>query len=199
MRRVLNSFLIFIERMRSNSLIIAATNHGDRLDKALFRRFDDLIEFGLPKEEQFQQTIKTLLTGVTVGRLSWKRLLPAPSGLSYSEITRASEETIKPGYPLKFTSFEQGPTRTQKGIVVLNIRHEEEPGGVVTRIALFVPFGRLNNSVMNHSPLTINRQVVPALARSEPPEGGTPYTPPRFMAPIRVNSFDISPRKTVAR
>ena len=39
----------------------------------------------------------------------------------------------------------------------------------------------------------------PGFSRSEPPEGGTPYTPPRFMAPIRVNSFDISPRKTVAR
>lgn len=95
MRRVLNSFLVFIERMRSNSLIIAATNHGDRLDRALFRRFDDLIEFGLPQEAQIQQTIKTLLTGVTVESLSWKRLLPAASGLSYSEITRACEETIK--------------------------------------------------------------------------------------------------------
>jgi SpoVK/Ycf46/Vps4 family AAA+-type ATPase len=43
MRRLLNSFLLFIERLSSNSLIIAATNHGDRLDKALYRRFDDLM------------------------------------------------------------------------------------------------------------------------------------------------------------
>lgn len=95
MRRVLNAFLVFIERMRSNSLIIAATNHGDRLDKALFRRFDDLIEFGLPREEQILKTINTLLTGVKVGKLSWTRLLPAAEGLSYSEITRACEESIK--------------------------------------------------------------------------------------------------------
>jgi SpoVK/Ycf46/Vps4 family AAA+-type ATPase len=95
MRRVLNSFLVFIERMRSNSLIIAATNHGDRLDRALFRRFDDLIEFGLPQEEQILKTINTLLTGVQVGKLSWKRLLSAAQGLSYSEITRACEESIK--------------------------------------------------------------------------------------------------------
>ena len=95
MRRVLNAFLVFIERMRSNSLIIAATNHGDRLDKALFRRFDDLIEFGLPREEQILKTIHTLLTGVQVAKLSWNRLLPAAEGLSYSEITRACEESIK--------------------------------------------------------------------------------------------------------
>lgn len=95
MRRVLNSFLVFIERMRSNSLIIAATNHGDRLDRALFRRFDDLIEFGLPQEEQVTRTIKTLFAGVAVSRLSWKRIMPAAAGLSYSEITRACEECIK--------------------------------------------------------------------------------------------------------
>lgn len=95
MRRVLNSFLLFIEQLRSNSLIIAATNHGNRLDKALFRRFDDLIEFGLPQEPQIRQTIQTLLTGVKTGRLSWKRLLVASSGLSYAEITRACEEAIK--------------------------------------------------------------------------------------------------------
>ncbi len=95
MRRVLNSFLVFIERLRSNSLVIAATNHGDRLDKALFRRFDDLIEFGLPQEPQIRETIRTLLASVKTARLSWKRLLVAAQGLSYSEITRACEEAIK--------------------------------------------------------------------------------------------------------
>lgn len=52
--------------------------------------------------------------------------------------------TSEPDYPLKFTSFEQGPTRTQHGLTVLNIRHEDTTGGMITKIALFVPFGRLN-------------------------------------------------------
>lgn len=95
MRRVLNSFLVFLERLNSNSLVIAATNHGERLDKALYRRFDDLIEFGLPEEPQVRATINTLLHGVKTARLSWKRILPAAEGLSYSEITRACEESIK--------------------------------------------------------------------------------------------------------
>ena len=95
MRRLLNSFLVFIEKMRGNSLIIAATNHGGKLDKALFRRFDDLVEFGLPGEEQIRMTIQTLLAGVNVATLSWKRLLPTAEGLSFSEITRACEESIK--------------------------------------------------------------------------------------------------------
>ena len=45
MRRVVNSLLQFIEDDRSDSLIIAATNHAPMLDGALFRRFDEMIEF----------------------------------------------------------------------------------------------------------------------------------------------------------
>ena len=42
-RRVLNSFLQMIDQDDSNSVIIAATNHPDILDYALFRRVDDLL------------------------------------------------------------------------------------------------------------------------------------------------------------
>ena len=47
-RRVLNSFLQMIESDQSHSLILAATNHVEILDYALFRRFDDVIEYRLP-------------------------------------------------------------------------------------------------------------------------------------------------------
>jgi len=95
MRRVLNAFLLFIERMRGNSLVIAATNYGDRLDRALFRRFDDLVEFGLPAPEQVKATIQKLLRNIAKERLAWSRLQHAAEGLSYAEITRACEEAIK--------------------------------------------------------------------------------------------------------
>ena len=95
MRRVLNAFLVFIEKMRGNSLVIAATNYGDRLDKALFRRFDDLVEFGLPSPEQGRETIKKLLRNIDKERLSWDRIELAAKGLSYAEITKACEESIK--------------------------------------------------------------------------------------------------------
>src|SRR5690625_7972421 len=45
MRRVLNSFLQFIEEDESDSLIIAATNTVEILDQALFRRFDDVLTY----------------------------------------------------------------------------------------------------------------------------------------------------------
>jgi hypothetical protein len=47
-RRVLNSFLQFLEQDESDSLILAATNHPAILDRALFRRFDAVVEYALP-------------------------------------------------------------------------------------------------------------------------------------------------------
>lgn len=95
MRRVLNSFLVFIENLGGNSLIIAATNYGQRLDKALFRRFDDLVEFGLPQPPQVRQIISNLLRNIDHPRFAWKRIEAAARDLSYAEITRATEESIK--------------------------------------------------------------------------------------------------------
>ena len=60
-RRVLNSFLQMIEQDTSNSLIIAATNHGDLLDYALFRRFDDVVEYHIPSPEQATDLIRSRL------------------------------------------------------------------------------------------------------------------------------------------
>jgi SpoVK/Ycf46/Vps4 family AAA+-type ATPase len=107
MRRLLNSFLLFIERLSSNSLIIAATNHGNRLDKALYRRFDDLVEFGLPGEDETRRVIAARLLGVKTSRLSWDKILSAAQGLSYSEITRGCEEAVK---AMLINSFEQVDT-----------------------------------------------------------------------------------------
>ena len=47
-RRVLNSFLQFLEQDESDSLLVAATNHPQMLDRAMFRRFDAVIEYPLP-------------------------------------------------------------------------------------------------------------------------------------------------------
>jgi SpoVK/Ycf46/Vps4 family AAA+-type ATPase len=50
-RRVLNSFLQFLEQDASSSVIIAATNHPKLLDRAVFRRFGIVIHYPLPTTE----------------------------------------------------------------------------------------------------------------------------------------------------
>src|SRR3984893_2166262 len=60
-RRVLNSFLRFLEQDESQGLVVAATNHPELLDRALFRRFDDVIEYVLPDVTLIE---RLLLAGV---------------------------------------------------------------------------------------------------------------------------------------
>lgn len=94
-RRVLNSFLQMIEQDQSHSVIIAATNHPDVLDYALFRRFDDMIQYGLPDQEQIVSILKARLAGFQAKRFAWQKIATHASGLSHAEISRAADEAIK--------------------------------------------------------------------------------------------------------
>jgi SpoVK/Ycf46/Vps4 family AAA+-type ATPase len=95
-KRVLNSFLINIEKDKSNSIIIAATNLPDTLDKALFRRFDDIIEYPLPDEEHIVEIIKKSTNGFSFSKNpNFNSLAKLAKGLNYSDITKACEDTIK--------------------------------------------------------------------------------------------------------
>lgn len=94
-RRVLNSFLIMLEEDHSDSLMIAATNHAGLLDHALFRRFDDLIEYQLPNEKEVITVLQNRLAHFPKARMSWKKLAPIADSLSYGEITRACDDAMK--------------------------------------------------------------------------------------------------------
>ena len=61
MRRVLNALLQFIEQDASDSMIIGATNSPRLLDRALFRRFDDVLYYRLPDAPARQRLIENVL------------------------------------------------------------------------------------------------------------------------------------------
>jgi len=95
-RRVLNSFLQFIERDDSDSLIIAATNNKALLDQALFRRFDDVILYNLPTEDEKLGLLKNRLARFSRTKgVNFKQLLPNINGLSHAEISLACLDAIK--------------------------------------------------------------------------------------------------------
>lgn len=94
MRRVLNSFLQFIERDHSDSLIIAATNNLELLDQALFRRFDDVIHYLLPSDNEKTQLLKNRLNG-NLTKEELKSLLPELACLSHAEIDQVCLDVIK--------------------------------------------------------------------------------------------------------
>lgn len=96
MRRVLNAFLVFIEKYQGNSVVIAATNHAESLDMALFRRFDSLIEFSMPSLEQCELALHLRLQHVkTPKSLNLAKVAEEAVGLNFADLSRAVEEAIK--------------------------------------------------------------------------------------------------------
>jgi SpoVK/Ycf46/Vps4 family AAA+-type ATPase len=94
-RRVLNSFLQLIEQDPSNSLIVAATNHPEILDYAVFRRFDDVVEYELPGLTQISATLRARMGDLATADMGWDIIARSAVGLSYADITRAADEAIK--------------------------------------------------------------------------------------------------------
>ncbi|WP_373495074.1 AAA family ATPase [Aquiflexum sp.] len=95
-KRVLNSFLLQIEKDRSNSLIIAATNLPESLDTALFRRFDDIIKYGNPTVDQIQKIYASRMSEIDLdNKLNLEELSKKSIGLSYAEVYKISEDIWK--------------------------------------------------------------------------------------------------------
>ena len=94
-RRILNSFLQMIEQDDSNSVIVCATNHAGILDHALFRRFDDVIQYQLPGKEEIVSLLRNRLKPYVVKDFPWVDLAEKAEGLSGAEITYAALDAIK--------------------------------------------------------------------------------------------------------
>lgn len=94
-RRVLNSFLQFLEQAEPTSVIVAATNHPELLDPALFRRFDDVITNSAPSAELARETFRNRLAGLASPDLEWDAAVAAAEELSYAEIIKACEDAAK--------------------------------------------------------------------------------------------------------
>lgn len=95
MRRILNSFLQFIEQDKSESIIIAATNNQRILDKALFRRFDDVLHYTLPSEQDIKRLIINKLTIFSPNFIPSDNLIKSSLSLSHAEISRVCDDAIK--------------------------------------------------------------------------------------------------------
>ena len=94
-RRVLNSFLQLIENTNSTSLILAATNTVESLDRALFRRFDEIIVYGNLSHNQIAQLIKLNMNNFAISEKDVKEISKKADGLSQAEIVKIVEKTLK--------------------------------------------------------------------------------------------------------
>ncbi len=94
LRRVVNSLLLFIERIKPNGFLVAATNLEDSIDSAIYRRFDEVMWFDLPTKPQIGQFLKRKFRNVLVD-IEPATFIDAFADYSLADIERACLQAIK--------------------------------------------------------------------------------------------------------
>lgn len=111
LKRLVTVILQEIDDWPSTSLLVAATNHGDLLDPAVWRRFDDVLEYATPNGDQSTVALKRIFDDANVGFDEWLPLLVRLwKDRSYSDITRNAKwikrRSITTGISLEEALFE---------------------------------------------------------------------------------------------
>jgi SpoVK/Ycf46/Vps4 family AAA+-type ATPase len=94
-RRMLNSFLQFLEDDQSKSVIIAATNHRVLLDPAIFRRFHSAFVYSKPSVEEARQILKNNLLAFDLAEMAWPEIEGLTPKLSQGDLVAAAEDAAR--------------------------------------------------------------------------------------------------------
>lgn len=96
LKRVVNSFLQMLDGFKGSALMIAATNHQDLLDSALWRRFDEIVLFDKPDLNHIKQLLLKNFNQIEINpstRLATRA--KALVGMSHADIERIAYDSIK--------------------------------------------------------------------------------------------------------
>ncbi len=94
-RRVLNSFLQFLDEDMGPSIVVATTNMPGILDRAILRRFDLVLPYEMPDANSIRQALERRLIGFSLGRMGWKRVTDCAAGLSTADVVAAAEDAAR--------------------------------------------------------------------------------------------------------
>jgi SpoVK/Ycf46/Vps4 family AAA+-type ATPase len=86
MRRIVNSLLRYMEAASSDSLIVMATNAKTLMDEATFRRFDLILAYELPTDDDAIIILQRQL-GRSGALIDWEQVLPLVASWSQAELT----------------------------------------------------------------------------------------------------------------
>lgn len=95
MNRVVTAFLQLVDADVSGSILVAATNHVELLDRAVFRRFDVIVPFDKPTREQLVDLLKLRLGAVGFGEPDAERLAGNAEGWSFADVVRACDDAVR--------------------------------------------------------------------------------------------------------
>jgi len=96
MHRVVNILLNVLEDFNGPGLIIATTNLEGAIDKALFRRFDDIIELPKPGVTEIQRILKSTLASIKSDKdVNWNDITQKLEGFSSALVVKVATDAAK--------------------------------------------------------------------------------------------------------
>lgn len=96
LKRTVNAFLQVLDGFHSETITIAATNHQDVLDPALWRRFDDIVEFPRPSIAEIRELLHARLRQIgTAADVNLAAIAQQLEGLSHSDVERIAQDATK--------------------------------------------------------------------------------------------------------
>lgn len=94
LRRVVNSLLLFIDRLKSRGFLVAATNLDSSLDPAIWRRFDEVLWFDRPTPALIESFLLSQMKNVKCS-FDPATYVTSFKGFSYADIERVCVMAIK--------------------------------------------------------------------------------------------------------
>jgi len=95
-KRVLNSLLLEVDRLPSYVILVAATNHPDLLDRAVWRRFQIRVNLPLPDRREMARWFELLASRFPqFNAEQTKRSIPKLDGASYSELQDLAQDVLR--------------------------------------------------------------------------------------------------------
>ena len=96
LKRVVNAFLQMLDSFEGRSLLIAATNHDQILDSAVWRRFDEVLVFDLPNIEQLRRLLSVKLRGLRREfEIEDAEFVSQLKGMSHADVERVLRRAAK--------------------------------------------------------------------------------------------------------
>lgn len=126
-RRILNSFLQFLDEDSGPSIIVATTNLPEILDRAILRRFDLVLPYTLPEAQAIETAMRRRLIEFDVSKINWKEVARYAVGLSTADVVAAAEDAAR-----RAVLADTGPIQTTAIVSSLVHRRSLQEIGTVT-------------------------------------------------------------------
>lgn len=98
LKRVVNSLLQNLDDYCNEGILVAATNHEELLDDAIWRRFQTVIEMPRPGINEIKEMMKQFpdfVSTVQIKENHWKKIYQSLQGFSYSDIKKITNNLAK--------------------------------------------------------------------------------------------------------